>query len=172
MHPNGGWSPDFGQINSFFVFLNSQLNKRNWHNKNAFDSGNFRLLGGPEILKCGLISMNFLFVTSGRYVKVEQWKQQNLKYSVPTKTQLSNFLGTPGEDYFKGNPKSLNFYFLVIWWGKYWLVEKEGWKYPPSELQKIGNIHPFHPKKNRLEHVVPWFFEYTQEVQRLNFAHW
>ena len=37
---------------------------------------------------------------------------------VPTKTQLSNFLGTPGEDYFKGNPKSLNFYFLVIWWGK------------------------------------------------------
>ena len=38
--------------------------------------------------------------------------------SIPTKTQLSNFLGTPGEDYFKGNPKSLNFYFLVIWWGK------------------------------------------------------
>ena len=38
--------------------------------------------------------------------------------SVPTKTQLSNFLGTPGEKYFKGNPKSLNFYFLVIWWGK------------------------------------------------------
>ncbi len=36
----------------------------------------------------------------------------------PTKTQLSNFLGTPGEDYLKGNPKSLNFYFLVIWWGK------------------------------------------------------
>ena len=30
----------------------------------------------------------------------------------------SNFLGTPWEDYFKGNPKSLNFYFLVIWWGK------------------------------------------------------
>ncbi len=26
--------------------------------------------------------------------------------------------GNPGEDYFKGNPKSLNFYFLVIWWGK------------------------------------------------------
>ena len=41
-----------------------------------------------------------------------------LSISVPTKTQLSNFLGTPGEDYFKGNPKSLNFYFLVIWWGK------------------------------------------------------
>ena len=38
--------------------------------------------------------------------------------TVPTKTQLSNFLGTSGEDYFKGNPKSLNFYFLVIWWGK------------------------------------------------------
>ena len=38
--------------------------------------------------------------------------------TVPTKTQLSNFLGTRGEDYFKGNPKSLNFYFLVIWWGK------------------------------------------------------
>ncbi len=37
---------------------------------------------------------------------------------VPTKSQLSNFLGTPGEDYFKGNPKSLNFYFLVIWWDK------------------------------------------------------
>ncbi len=33
---------------------------------------------------------------------------------------LPNFLGTPGEDYFKGNPKSLNFYFLVIWWGKGW----------------------------------------------------
>ena len=44
--------------------------------------------------------------------------EQNL--SVPTKTQLSNFLGTPGEDYFKGKPKSLNFYFLVIWWGKLW----------------------------------------------------
>ena len=41
-----------------------------------------------------------------------------LYFTVPTKTQLSNFLGTPGEDYFKGNPKSLNFYFLVIWWGK------------------------------------------------------
>ena len=41
--------------------------------------------------------------------------------AVPTKTQLSNFLGTPGEDYFKGNPKRLNFYFLVIWWGKGWL---------------------------------------------------
>ena len=40
-------------------------------------------------------------------------------FTVPTKTQLSNFLGTPGEDYFKGNPKSLNFYFLVIWWGKF-----------------------------------------------------
>ena len=38
--------------------------------------------------------------------------------TVPTKTQLSNFLGTPGEDYLKGNPKSLNCYFLVIWWGK------------------------------------------------------
>ena len=38
--------------------------------------------------------------------------------TVLTKTQLSNFLGTPGEDYFNGNPKSLNFYFLVIWWGK------------------------------------------------------
>ena len=46
--------------------------------------------------------------------------------TVPTKTQLSNFLGTPGEDYFKGNPKSLNFYFLVIWWGK----------------QRIRNIYP------------------------------
>ena len=44
--------------------------------------------------------------------------------SVPTKTQLSNFLGTPGEDYFKGNPKSLNFYFLVIWWGKSFAIEK------------------------------------------------
>ena len=40
-------------------------------------------------------------------------------FTVPTKTQLSNFLGTPGEDYFKGNPKSLNFYFLVVWWGKF-----------------------------------------------------
>ena len=41
------------------------------------------------------------------------------EFSIPTKTQLSNFLGTPGEDYFKGNPKSLSFYFLVIWWGKF-----------------------------------------------------
>ncbi len=40
--------------------------------------------------------------------------------AVPTKTQLSNFFGTPGEDYFQGNQKSLNFYFLVIWWGKHW----------------------------------------------------
>ena len=40
------------------------------------------------------------------------------KGSVPTKTQLSNSLGTPGEDYFKGHPKSLNSYFLVVWWGK------------------------------------------------------
>lgn len=38
--------------------------------------------------------------------------------AVPTKTQLSNFLGTSGEDYFEGNLKSLNFYSLVIWWGK------------------------------------------------------
>ena len=30
----------------------------------------------------------------------------------------SNFLGTPQKDCFKGNPKGLNFYFLVIWWGK------------------------------------------------------
>ena len=37
---------------------------------------------------------------------------------VPTKTQLSNFLGTPGEDYFKGNPESLKILFQVIWWGK------------------------------------------------------
>ena len=43
----------------------------------------------------------------------------SLNFAVPTKTQLSNFLGTSGEDYFKGNPKSLNFYFLVIWWGKF-----------------------------------------------------
>ena len=49
------------------------------------------------------------------------WNRNELQIqtdTVPTKTQLSNFLGTPGEDYFKGNPKSLNFYFLVIWWGK------------------------------------------------------
>ena len=32
---------------------------------------------------------------------------------VPTKTQLSNFLGTPGEDYFKGNPKSKK---KKSWW--------------------------------------------------------
>ena len=37
--------------------------------------------------------------------------------TVPTKTQLSNFLGTPEKDYFKGTRKSLNFYFVVIWWG-------------------------------------------------------
>ena len=45
--------------------------------------------------------------------------------SYPTKTQLSNFLGTPGEDYFKGNPKSLKFYFLVIWWGKTYFKSNE-----------------------------------------------
>ena len=45
--------------------------------------------------------------------------------SIPTKTQLSNFLGTPGEDYFKGNPKSLNVYFLVIWWGNCFLEQKQ-----------------------------------------------
>ena len=48
-----------------------------------------------------------------------------IRFAVPTKTQLSNFLGTPGEDYFKGNPKSLNFYFLVIWWGKFVLFQKK-----------------------------------------------
>ena len=48
-----------------------------------------------------------------------KWFNETLETNtVPTKTQLSNFLGTPGEDYFRGNPKSLNFYFLVIWWGK------------------------------------------------------
>ena len=47
--------------------------------------------------------------------------------TVPTKTQLSNFLGTSGEDYFKGNPKSLNFYFLVIWWGKI-MMSWKNWK--------------------------------------------
>ena len=26
---------------------------------------------------------------------------------------------SPGKTIFKGNPKSLNFYFLVIWWGKF-----------------------------------------------------
>ena len=41
----------------------------------------------------------------------------------PPRPQLSNFLGTPGERLFYfGNPKSLNFDFLVIWWGK----EKKG----------------------------------------------
>ena len=47
------------------------------------------------------------------------WWSISKTVSIPTKTQLSNFLGIPGEDYFKGNPKSLNFYFLVIWWGKH-----------------------------------------------------
>ena len=42
--------------------------------------------------------------------------------AVPTKTQLSNFLGSLGENYFKRNPKSLNFYFVVIWWGNWWGV--------------------------------------------------
>lgn len=50
-------------------------------------------------------------------------------YSVPTKTQVSIFLGTPGEDYFKGNPKSLNFYFLVIWWGVRATSSMEAWKW-------------------------------------------
>ena len=36
------------------------------------------------------------------------------------------------KDYFKGNPKSLNFYFLVIWWvyGKWWYRKPLGWKAP------------------------------------------
>ena len=38
--------------------------------------------------------------------------------SGPHQDPTFKLLGTPGEDYFKGNPKSLNFYFLVIWWGK------------------------------------------------------
>ena len=29
----------------------------------------------------------------------------------PTKTQLSNFLGTPGEDYFKGKPEKFKLLF-------------------------------------------------------------
>ena len=50
-----------------------------------------------------------------KHQKVGEWNQGNCPHQDPTD---SNFLGTPGEDYFKGNPKSLNFYFLVIWWGK------------------------------------------------------
>ena len=38
--------------------------------------------------------------------------------SCPHQDPTFKLFGTPGEDYFKGNPKSLNFYFLVIWWGK------------------------------------------------------
>ena len=55
----------------------------------------------------------------------------------PTKTQLSNFLGTPGEDYFKGNPKSLNFYFLVIWWGKQIKQENHVPKPPSSWVPAV-----------------------------------
>ena len=60
--------------------------------------------------------------------------------SVPTKTQLSNFLGTPGEDYFKGNPKSLNFYFLVIWWGKLCICISKI-DFILSEAKKIWKMH-------------------------------
>ena len=61
-------------------------------------------------------SVNFLLLVLKMYIyKISI----SIFFTVPTKTQLSNFLGTPGEDYFKGNPKSLNFYFLVIWWGKF-----------------------------------------------------
>ena len=38
---------------------------------------------------------------------------------VPTKTQRTQTFWEPlRKTIFKGNPKSLNFYFLVIWWGK------------------------------------------------------
>ena len=37
----------------------------------------------------------------------------------PNKDPTFKRFGNPGEDYLKGNPKSLNFYFLVIWWSKY-----------------------------------------------------
>ena len=67
-------------------------------------------------------------------LRVNQCTPPEVKQTVPTKTQLSNFLGTPGEDYFKGNPKSLNFYFLVIWWGKQTSPLKIGgftsWSFP------------------------------------------
>ena len=36
---------------------------------------------------------------------------------VPTKTQLSNFLGTPGEDYFKGNPEKFKLLFPGLFGG-------------------------------------------------------
>ena len=68
-----------------------------------------------------------------------------MECTVPTKTQLSNFLRTPGEDYLKGNPKSLNFYFLVIWWGKcmFQRSDPNQWRVEctpdPKVPRKMGN---------------------------------
>ena len=36
----------------------------------------------------------------GWYIKMKQLERDYETNTVPTKTQLSNFLGTPGEDYF------------------------------------------------------------------------
>ena len=86
--------------------------------------------------------------------------------AVPTKTQLSNFLGTPGEDYFKGNPKSLNFFFLVIWWGK---LEDDPflWDGFPTNLSEfVGPTNGFpvckSTRENNTESVPPIYHEQIQ----------
>ena len=85
-------------------------------------------------------------------------------FPVPTKTQLSNCLGTPGEDYFKGNPKSLNFSFLVIWWGKFLFWDPK--KRPIFNRQTTSDARwtpiPVDPKDSRDQNFDPvtvtWFF--------------
>ena len=89
----------------FWGFLQSHPIIQNHLNSNS------EILGLAEVLK--------VFALENHQNPQALWRYCIYTYTVPTKTQLSNFLGTPGEDYFKGNPKSLNFYFLVIWWGKY-----------------------------------------------------
>ena len=61
--------------------------------------------------------------------------------------------GNPGEDYFKGNPKSLNFYFLVIWWGKNIFLKLE--KYDGGKRFTLSCRHSFSETRNVDEDILP-----------------
>ena len=84
------------------------------------------------------------------------WDQQKMGGETPwkiTKTQRTQTFWEPlGKTIFKGNPKSLNFFFLVIWWGK------ECYNAPyttPSEI----NMEPEH---DGLEDDFPFPRVYSQ----------
>ena len=134
---------------------------------------------GTVDLKCAsqnggkdIIYKNGMFVEIVSLPHMSDWerKRRTMRFSVPTKTQLSNFLGTPGEDYFNGNPKSLNFYFLVIWWGKYFCfnlgnkLQNQG---PPSAATSfnkrqhdwvvVSNIFYFHPYLGKISNLTNIF---------------